>query len=294
MTSATILADSINPQGHRLISALVTYPRYIHSEWMTHRAFSRNAASSRAIPFQTTIKNIHDNLALPAVFSTEKKGMQGIPIDPKDTVKTSYIIERIAQMAQFVIGQTLELQTVAHVHKSILNRYLEPFTHITALYTGHELAWLNFAQLRAHPAAEPTFQQVAYQVVEAILASTPTQLAYGEYHIPQFPGAPALSPDISSLADRIKIAVARCARLSYLTHGGDYSTAEDVALYNRLLESRHLSPFEHVAVAVQCDEVGSNFDYDSRPSGWIQHRKTIANEAYIPFLTFNQILENRL
>ena len=47
-----IVADSINQQGDRLTSLVLTYPRIIHAEMMTHRMFSRNASSSRAVPVQ--------------------------------------------------------------------------------------------------------------------------------------------------------------------------------------------------------------------------------------------------
>ena len=39
----------------------LTYPRYIHSEFMTHRVFSRNASSSRAIPVKRMIEQVRNN-----------------------------------------------------------------------------------------------------------------------------------------------------------------------------------------------------------------------------------------
>ncbi len=42
--SARIIADSRNPQGNRIVSFILTYPRIIHGELMTHRMFSRNSA----------------------------------------------------------------------------------------------------------------------------------------------------------------------------------------------------------------------------------------------------------
>ena len=53
--SARILLDSLSPSGARLTTMEVRYPRFIHSEMMTHRVFSRNAASSRAIPIKKMI-----------------------------------------------------------------------------------------------------------------------------------------------------------------------------------------------------------------------------------------------
>ena len=45
----------------------------------------------------------------------------------------------------------------------------------------------------------------------------------------------------------IKIATARCARLSYMTFDGEIDYEKDVKLYEQLLKSKHFSPFEHVA-----------------------------------------------
>jgi hypothetical protein len=61
MIAIKIVTDSINQKGERLTTFLLTYPRFIHSEFMTHRVFSRNAASSRAIPIEKMIKAIEEN-----------------------------------------------------------------------------------------------------------------------------------------------------------------------------------------------------------------------------------------
>src|SRR4051812_25355231 len=74
--SARIIADSINPHGIRLVSAIWRYPRYIHSEVMTHRVFSRNAASSRAIPLKKMIAAVGKTPAIPDFWGKNQKGMQ--------------------------------------------------------------------------------------------------------------------------------------------------------------------------------------------------------------------------
>ena len=48
---AVIAADSINVKGKRITTFIVTMPRIVLAELNTHRVFSRNSASSRAIPF---------------------------------------------------------------------------------------------------------------------------------------------------------------------------------------------------------------------------------------------------
>ena len=47
---AEVLIDSVNPAGQRLTTFVLRFPRFVLSEFNTHRMFSRNASSSRAIP----------------------------------------------------------------------------------------------------------------------------------------------------------------------------------------------------------------------------------------------------
>ena len=74
---AGIIADSINQQGNRVTTYILTYPRIIHAELLTHRLFSRNAASSRAIPAKKMIKMIEEDPFIPIAWQKAHKGMQG-------------------------------------------------------------------------------------------------------------------------------------------------------------------------------------------------------------------------
>ena len=44
MISAEVIRDSISPAGHRLTTFKLRYPKFVHGEFMTHRALSRNGA----------------------------------------------------------------------------------------------------------------------------------------------------------------------------------------------------------------------------------------------------------
>src|ERR1700722_20098868 len=77
MIKAKIIADSINPCGNRLTTFVLEFPRMILAELNTHRMFSRNSASSRAIPFETMLKSVRENPFIPMRFQKEHKGMQG-------------------------------------------------------------------------------------------------------------------------------------------------------------------------------------------------------------------------
>jgi hypothetical protein len=66
--TAKVIADSIADGCPRLITLQLRYPRFIHSEFMTHRAFSRNASSSRAIPVERLIQDVIDDPAMPVYW----------------------------------------------------------------------------------------------------------------------------------------------------------------------------------------------------------------------------------
>jgi len=71
MFQCKIIADSKSPQGERLTTFLVTYPRIIHAEMCRHRMFSRNTASSRAIPFKKMAKDVEENPFIPIAWQKE-------------------------------------------------------------------------------------------------------------------------------------------------------------------------------------------------------------------------------
>ena len=74
--SAKIVADSVSGHGIRLTTMELNYPRFIHSEFMTHRMFSRNAASSRAIPIEKMLEQVQENPAMPIHWGKNQPGMQ--------------------------------------------------------------------------------------------------------------------------------------------------------------------------------------------------------------------------
>ena len=69
--SATIVADSLSPQGDRLTSVLVTFPRIILSEINTHRMLSKNTSSSRAIPFKKMVEAVQNDPFIPFAWQKE-------------------------------------------------------------------------------------------------------------------------------------------------------------------------------------------------------------------------------
>jgi thymidylate synthase ThyX len=140
MIKAEIVGDSLSPQGHRITSFLLTYPRIIHSELMTHRMFSRNSASSRAIPFKRMVESVMNNPFIPIAWQKDHKGMQGTEYLIDSTLKEDWLKQR--DSAIFIADRLNE----KGVTKQLCNRLLEPFMWHTTLVTATEFD--NFFELR--------------------------------------------------------------------------------------------------------------------------------------------------
>lgn len=272
MFSAKILADSLHPTGEdRLTTMELTYPRFVHSEFMTHRLFSRNSASSRAIPVEKMLENIMANPVIPINWGKNQKGMQAgdeVSDEAKAWCEMEWLIARdnAVQSAKYLLKNG--------IHKQIVNRLVEPWMWITVICTGSIRAYANFFKLRCHKDAEPHIQKIAYLARDAYVGSDPSQLAYGFHHLPLVGFA---GDDLLLSNDKIKVCIGRCARVSYLTHHGVRDVAADIELHDKLKESGHWSPFEHSACPVGTVYWSRN---DPRLSNfgpyWDQYRKQFA------------------
>lgn len=256
-----IVADSINPTQNRVTTFLLTYPRFIHSEVMTHRVFSRNAASSRAIPINKIIEQIQSNPAMPVRWGKNGKGMQDH--GKLDDVQSNEARSLWIDAAKSAIESAQKLQQ-AGLHKQIVNRVLEPFMWMTTLVTATE--WENFFSLRLHRDAQPEFQHLSYIMLKKYLTNQPAIKTWGDWHIPF---GDNIEGDYD-LITRLKIATARAARTSYLTITNTVDVKRDMELHDTLAQSGHWSPFEHSCFAVH-HQVG-NF------KGWRQYRHTFSEE----------------
>lgn len=261
MIRAEIILDSNNTSvGSRLTTFLLVYPRFIHSELMTHRVFSRNAASSRAIPIKKMVETIRQAPAEPVEWGSNKPGMQaGEVLEPQNEVRARALWVDATEAACNFAEQLADLG----VHKQVANRVVEPYAHMTTLVTATEFE--NFFALRAHPEAQPEFQRLADVMLALYVKSEPRECAASDWHIPFAQGIGDLP-----LNDMIRVSVARCARTSYTNMGNATvtDTEVDIALHDRLAKSGHWSPFEHVAQAGWADVWSGNF------RGWDQYRKT--------------------
>ena len=141
--SAKIVADSINQQGDRITTMEVIFPRFILAEFNTHRLFTRNSASSRAIPFIKMLKMVRDNLFTPIAWQKDHSGMQGTEYFEGWRAKVLEIAWKAgAKTAMFAATKLYRLGLT----KQLCNRILEPFMYHKVLVTATEFE--NFFNLR--------------------------------------------------------------------------------------------------------------------------------------------------
>ena len=243
--SATVVADSVSTctgKPARLTTFSIRYPRMIHAELMTHRIFSRNASSSRAIPVAKQLARIVADPAVPVEWGSNKPGMQA---GEALTTEQQALAEDVwARACASAVGFSEEMDKL-NVHKQITNRLAEPFAHIAVIVSFTEAA--NFFSLRHHPMAQPEFQRLAALMADAFRSSSPTTLGANEWHLPYISDAERSS---MSVQDCIKASVARCARVSFNNHDGTApNILKDISLHDTLVVQKplHASPAEHQA-----------------------------------------------
>lgn len=291
--SARVIADSCQgwyqgPAGsaqrplYRLTTFELRYPRFIHAELMTHRVFSRNASSSRAIPIAKLIDEVMTEPALPVWWGKNQAGMQAreelssiapgafdplpmdgdpVPMHPNE----HYLSPRYRAKEEWLRARNLAVLSVQRLmeiglHKQLANRLLEPWSHISVVVTSTD--WANWYALRNHADAQPEMKALAETMLKAHRASVPRVLKPGEWHLPyvhDYEREDLVVDGEAFLPDGYgqdlplylpKLSSARCARVSYLKHdGGTPAPTEDLDLFGRLMGGvpKHASPTEHPA-----------------------------------------------
>lgn len=287
MFDVKVILDSISPAGKRLTTITATYPRFIHSEIMTHRDRERNAASSRAIPWEhkpgskSTTKSMRQMImtepVVPIYWGSEQSGMQ-----TGGQIENTAEADRIWLEARDNAVKSADALAKLGVHKSLLNRLTEPWMWITVVMTATE--WKNLFRLRCHPDAEVHFQRIACMIREALEKSTPQYpqeiCPHGEYpefwHLPFVTGNDLDDLLVDYGLEQIKaISAARVARVSYLTHEGKRNPEKDLELFQRLADGSgfgHWSPHGHIARADRSTHRSGPF------VGWHQFRKEFTGE----------------
>ena len=297
-TTAKIIADSINPYGKRITTFELEYPRMVHAELLTHRMFSRNAASSRAIPIKIMIELVETNPAMPSEWGKNKAGMQA---DEQLTPSQQQQAESLWLASRDEAVRYAKVMASLGLHKQVVNRILEPYSHIKVVLTATDFE--NFWWLRCHKDADPTLKLLADTMWNVYSNSTPVELAVGQWHVPYVEYQILLGKQIFfdeqgnqiTTEDALKLSSSCCAQVSYRKLNKEFEKAEDI--YTRLIESErvHASPTEHQAkvsynypfdIEDGINALNLDGDYGAKmfisgnfTGGWIQHRQLIPNNV---------------
>lgn len=296
--TAKVIADSINSNGVRITTMEIEYPRFIHGEFMTHRMFSRNAASSRAIPVQKVVEQVEQSPAEPVHWGKNQSGMQA---NEELTGITKVAVRDSWLCAAKEMANRAKIMSQAGLHKQVVNRLLEPFQTIKVVVTATE--WNNFWWLRDHPDAQPEIQKLARVMKGAYEHSKPVLLQPDMWHLPYVKTSVEEHPELLHwtqkyfdeygneiiLEEAIKISCSSCAQVSFRKLDTSLEKAESI--YKKLVESEpvHASSFEHTAKCVNTDvfawqEGITHADYEGNMwSGnfkeWVQYRQLIPNNV---------------
>lgn len=300
-TTARVVAYSVSEEtGEKIITFEVETPRLIWSEVMTHRLFSRNGASSRAIPVSKMIEMVLEKPAMPVRFGANQPGMQDKGVEYGQEVYVErktfpdakhlwwYLAEEVADYAEGLAN--------AGYHKQLVNRLLEPFQYMKAVitFTGDGA---NFFGLRDHADADPTICELAQSMKEAMELAPVKHLKSGDWHMPYYKDGAFIKGRDRGLQKALKISASCAAQVSYRKLDDSEEKAEMV--YDRLVNSKpvHASPFEHQATPLKksigfrskfvthVDREGNAWSGNFR--NWGQHRQIIPENVFedklIPF-----------
>lgn len=297
--TAQILADSVDIYGNRITSFELVYPRIVHSELMTHRVFSKNSASSRAIPVKRMNEIIREDIARPVHFGQNQSGMQDA--GEHFELINGYTPAEWWDLAVLSATKFSDAFDEAGYHKQVCNRLTEAGQHMKVVLTTTCID--NWFNLRNHEAADPTIHMLAVCMLEAFKDSTPRILHKNEWHMPYY-GDGFWSEDKDgrdqlgfTLSEALRISSSCCAQVSYRRLDDSLEKANDV--FARLVESEpvHASPTEHQATPIEVDEeyvhaVGfyewpegvTHLDkngvlWSGNLKAWIQHRQLIPNHV---------------
>ena len=268
--TAKVIKDSFAELCPRLTTLQLRYPRFIHAEFMTHRNFSRNSSSSRAIPVEKLIDDVMTDPAMPIHWGENQKGMQAR--GELTSAEYEWLVAR-----DDAVRNAFTMHNMGY-HKQLVNRIIEPFSHINVLVTGHEETYEQFFELRDHEDAQPEIRELARQMKFALCDSNPDFLEQGEWHIPYIddddPAWIERDETGKDFIDIRKVSAARCASVSYKTVDGNVmGVTRALRVFNKLAGStpKHLSPFEHIATPCPHDIRGicKNF------SCWEQYRSEV-------------------
>ena len=284
--TAKVIQDSV-ANGSRITTFELEYPRFIHAELLTHRQFSRNSASSRAIPVERMNSLLDEKLAVPCYWGKNQPGMSA-----REEIADARLAETewkfAAQQAKEASKRLLDLG----LHKQTANRITEPFQTMKIVLTATEFQ--NWFDLRDHEDAQPEIQLLAQQMRAALNESQPLEILPHDWHVPYVDRTVKngqvyyeVSGEYCQISQARMVSASCCAQVSYRRL--DQSLTKALLIAQKLVHGRpwHASPFEHQAKPMLSTlqphiwEAGTthqdhqqNF-WSGNFKGWIQHRQLL-------------------
>ena len=243
--SCEILADSVNPIGQRVTTVQIRLPLVVWPEFLTHRTFSRNARSNRAVPSRVLISEVLRNPFVPEFWGRNQAGMQA---GAELTGLRRWLARKAWLWARYPAIAAAWVMSRAGLHKQDANRVLNPWQWIDAVVTAGEAEWQAFFALRCHELADPKIQRIAEMICDKIANGDPLHLRWGQWHLPYYAGQSE-----TPWCDTLWASAGACARVSYACFDGRHSDKENAALGRRLAREKpaHASPLEHVLQATE-------------------------------------------
>jgi len=253
--TAKIIAHSfVAETGSEIVTFEVTYPRFILPEVLTHRVFSRNTSSSRAVPSKK-MGYWSEKIFYPIHWGKNKAGMSA----SEELSGVNLVISKFLWSTSAAIAFGLHsILSKLGGHKQWVNRIIEPYVYVKQVITTTELS--NFFNLRCHKDAQPEIQFLANEMYKEYTNTHDCRiLDKGDWHLPyiDFDDAGAAhiidQDEEISLQDAILISVSACAQVSY--RATDFSIEKARKIFKMLNvfnsdEPIHASPLEHQATPV--------------------------------------------
>lgn len=285
--------------GSRIATFIWEYPRFIHAEVMTHRVFTRNAGSSRAIPVASMTATAAQRMCFPAEYRYNQSGMQPAePMTPEDAAMARKIWEGTARNCIMSAERLNSLK----LHKQWSNRMLEWFSPIRVLVTATE--WSNFIWLRDHEDAQVEIRMVAEQTLKLLKDSRPMVISHEEWHVPFVTRQRNEDGKLLYVVDEqyvdaetaILVSQSCSAQISYRKENTSVEKAKELRTMFLDADRVHASPFEHQARPMSEDELSFSVfsdwpegvtHIDRKLNSWsgnfknfIQYRQTVKNHCY--------------
>lgn len=289
MISGKVVCDSIF-NGNRLTTLEIELHRFVLPEFNTHRTFSRNFQSSRAVPVEKMIEQVRTDPAMPVHWGKNRPGMQANEeLSGQDLINVKR--EWLTASASAVYHAKL-LESIG-AHKQIVNRVLEPFMWTKGVVTATEKAWNAFFDLRCHRDAQPEIQALAFEIKKVLEESEPVERKEGDWHLPyvregvNFSGKQFFTQEQQEvvkteldLKNAIQISASCCGQVSYRKL--DDSLDKAIKIYDMLNLPKngvdkenppHFSPTEHQVKFSEGYEIKWSGNFQTE--GFMQYRKAL-------------------